>query len=110
MNNKNQHKFNKSNEMVAKLSMNEGFREMPIYKIKAKVSEKKKGIDMLELIEQNFNISEKDRKEAFKIKMKELEKDFENPTIVPKLFKQEKIKWTRDDKGRIVSPFPTKKL
>lgn len=88
----------------AKLSFDEGFAEEPIYTIKGYTSEKIKGIDMMELIQDNFNISDKDRKKAFREKLKELNEDAMKPTkLTPELTKHQ-IKWTRDKKGNIVIP------
>ena len=92
----------------AKLSFDDGFAERPFYAIKAFTTEKHKGMDMLDLIIQNFGISEKEMKEAFRIKMEEFNYDAMQPTIAPKGFKQEEIKFTRDEKGNIISPFKTK--
>lgn len=102
-------KYFGSSEIRARLSFDEGFRERPLYAIKAKVTEKDKGIDMIELIKQHFNISQKDEKEAFEKKMEFFRADFPRPTKIPKEIKQQRIKWTRDNKGRVVSPFRAKR-
>ncbi len=106
---KKRNRLDHSGVMRARLSFDEGFRENPIYSIKAKTTEKDKGMEMLELIEQNFSISKKDRDEKFIAKMEEFNQDAMQPTIVPKEIKQEKIKLHRDEKGNLASPFRTKK-
>ena len=90
-------------DMRAKLSFDEGFAENPIYSIKAKVSEKDKGVSMIHLIKQNFGISE----EFFKRKMNEMHIAAMNPTEYPKFTTP--VKWTRDEKGNIISPFRSKR-
>ena len=100
----------------ARLTLDDGFAENPVYKIVGNTTEKKKGIMMLTLIENSFNISEKDRKEAIKKTLEDLdhrEKVAFTPTIIPgeikKRQKKELITWTRDEKGNIVSPFRSRK-
>ena len=81
------------NFLRVKLSFDDGFAEQPIYVIKATTSEKDKGVYMLELIEENFDITMRDRK----------------ITISKRLKEHEKIEWTRDDDGNIISPFSVRK-
>lgn len=88
--------------MRVKLVIDEGFAERPIYKIKAFSTEKDKGIMMLEIIEDTFKISNKDKDDYFKKKLSELNADAMTPTIVNGI---EQVKWTRDAKGNIISPF-----
>ncbi len=95
--------------MGAKLTFHEWFRESPIYSIKATTTEKEKGIDMIELIESNFNINSKDKEEAFKKRLDELNEQAFTPTEVPEEMKDGQIKWTRDDTGKIISPFRSKR-
>jgi len=78
----------------AKLTFDEGFAERPVYSIKAVTTEKDKGINMMELIENTFNISDFDREDSKRRKVEE----FEN-------INQHQIRWTRDAKGEIISPF-----
>ena len=87
-------KFQRINLLRAKLSFDDGFAEHPIYVIKATTNEKKKGLYMLELIENNFNITIEDKRNEF----------------IKKVREQDKIKWTRDEKGNIISPFNIKKF
>lgn len=87
-------------EMRAKLSIDEGFAEKPIYRIVAKITEKEKGIGMMDLIQKMFNISEWQRKNFIRKTIKDLRDK--------KLFAKDPIKWTRDNEGNIISPFASK--
>lgn len=78
-----------------------------IDRLKGKVTEKNKGIEMMNKIEGSFGISEKDRME-YDEKMLEWQKDAFTPTEVSKDLKEGQIKWTRDEKGNLVSPFRKK--
>jgi len=99
----------------AKLTFDDGYAENPIDKIIANVGEKNKGIMMLERIENRFNISDKDRREAIERTLAEMdsrEKVAFTPTIIPEEIKKrqkEPPKWTRDERGNIVSPFKSRK-
>ncbi|KKN20300.1 hypothetical protein LCGC14_0937120 [marine sediment metagenome] len=101
-------KFNRSGRQadIAQLTLHGWFGDL-IDRIKAKTTEKEKGIMMLDKIENQFNISQMDR-EAFRKVMKEREKeDFEEM----KEQARERRKgdpFTRDEKGNIVSPFRSK--
>ncbi len=89
----------------AKLSFDEGFAENPIYTLKAFTNEKEKGIYMLKLIEDNFSISVKDRILHDQIEIECFEDDvkgFENGKD------GRSVKWTRDERGNIISPFSRK--
>jgi hypothetical protein len=101
-------RINYFKELRAKLSFDDGFAESPIYSIKGMTTEKNKGINMLELIEDHFKISKEDRKKAFVAKMSEINALAIQPTEQPKGFKHKKIEWTRDEKGEIISPFKSK--
>lgn len=92
----------------AKLSIDEGFAENPIYSIKAFTTEKDKGIDMIELIKSNFNINAKDMDLAFKKKMEEWQQEAMKPTQVSIEVRKAQIKWTRDEDGNFISPFSKK--
>jgi len=100
----------------ARLTFDEGFAESPIDRIIASITEKDKGIMMLERIENRFNISEKDRREAIERTLAEMNAREEvamTPTIIPEEMKKRQVreppKWTRDEKGNIISPFKSKK-
>ena len=103
MSNKNKHKREyRSPRLKARLSFNEGYLEKPVYSIKADTTEKKKGLDMIKLIQDNFNIyieeiewHRKCVRDEIIEEMKTLKKD------VPKLH--------RDGQGRLASPFASKK-
>lgn len=95
--------------MRAKLSFDEGYAEKPHYSIKAFTTEKDKGMNMMELIEDNFSISEEDRKAWFQKKLAEFNADAMTPTVMPKSLADKQVKFTRDDKGKIVSPFRSDK-
>ena len=90
-NQKKTSKFRGFSVFKVKLSFHDGYAEYPIYSIKALTTEKDKGMNMLELIEQQFGITKEDRKVAFIVRVRE----------------EENI-WTRDEKGNIISPFSKK--
>ena len=91
-----------------KLSADEGFAERPIYTIKAFNTEKDKGIDMVELLENNFSISEKDKQEKKQREIQETKNEIDKRKDFIKAI-QEPVKWTRDEEGNIISPFSNKK-
>jgi len=100
----------------AKLTFDDGFAENPIDKIIANTTEKNKGIMMLERIENRFNISDKDRREAIERTLVEMDNREEvtfTPTVITEEIKKRQLKeppqWTRDEKGNIVSPFKSRK-
>ena len=104
-----QKKYIPRSRLRAKLSFDEGFAERPIYVIKANTQEKQKGINMLELIETNFNINKEDRLDATKKKLEELNIEAMTPTLVSKEVEKNQARFTRDEKGNIVSPFKSEK-
>ena len=95
----------------ARLSFDQGYAENPIYSIKANTNEKNRGIDMIDLIKNNFRINREDLDIATKKKFEEWQKDSETPTEYSKeaLKHQKKIVWTRDEKGNPVSPWELKR-
>ncbi len=101
MKGKKNKKFIGSRDLRAKLSFDQGWAEKPIYVIKASTNEKSKGVSMIELIKQNFGLSDLEIKERLKI----LNEEAMTPTVVAKPFSQKVIKLERDSKGNIVSPF-----
>ncbi len=106
----NKKKVNNHNlRLRAKLRIDEGFAENPLHSIRAFTSEKDKGHLMIDLIENYFSISEEERKVAFRKKMDEFNKDAMTPTVFPKELQKHQIKFTRDEKGNIVSPFRSKR-
>lgn len=101
---KRKFKLRSLNELRAKLSFDEGFAERPIYVIKGFTSEKDKGVDMIHLIKQNFNISD----EFIRRKLMQLNSEAMRVTKYPSgLTPPPKL--TRDEKGNLVSPFRSKK-
>ena len=70
-----------------------GWADNIIYKLKGKVTEKGKGLDMIQKIKEFFNINGGEVEEHEK---KEQKKEID------------RIKWTRDEKGNIISPFDRK--
>ncbi len=98
--------YKPKNILRARLSFNDGFAERPLYSIKANTNEKNKGINMVELIKDNFNITQSDIKEFQQIQFNELSSDFEE--LEKKMVDRKKIKWERDERGNIISPFGNK--
>ena len=88
--------------MRAKLVFDEGFAEKPVYRIKAFVSEKRKGLDMMDLIQKNFSITDSEWRNRYRENMKDVLAD---PNFFNKDSMDRKVRWTRDDKGNITSPF-----
>ncbi len=101
-------RFVPKSRLRAKLTFDEGMAEYPVYSIKAFTNEKEKGINMLKLIEDNFEISDEDRRDYIRRKLEEWDKDSMKPTDYPKGFRTEPFKWTKDERGNIISPFSDK--
>ena len=72
-----------------------GWADNIIYKIKGKETEKDKGLTMIQKIKELFGIRNNEI-ESYEVKVRVDELD--------------KIKWTRDEKGNIVSPFRSNKI
>lgn len=84
---------NKTNGVVAKLtSYDPNKRENPHYKVEAMSSEKNKGLMMIQYLKGLFGVNEKDEEKHIQNEMNE----------------QKKIKWTRDERGNIISPWSKK--
>lgn len=75
-----------------------GWADKIIYSIKGKSNEKHVGIRIIEKIKELFGISDK---ELHVSQMESIEKELEELG---------KIKWTRDEEGKIVSPYRSKKI
>lgn len=91
---KNFKKVNRKNYLTAKLTIYEwGWADKIIYRMKVKDTDKSKGLLMLDKLMSFFGISRKDM-DDFK------DKEVEEQSKV--------IKWTRDEEGKIVSPFRSK--
>ncbi|HEC37451.1 hypothetical protein LCGC14_0476560 [marine sediment metagenome] len=98
--NKNLKKINRKPHLTAKLTFFDwGWADNIVFKLKARVSEKNKGLVMIERIKTFFSITDDEIQDNDK---RELDKEIEE-------IKRERIKWTRDEKGNIVSPFRPKK-
>ena len=100
-------KEHKKGYAIAKLTFFDwGWRDNIIYNAKATQNEKDKGLAMLEKLKDFFGVNKIDEEE-FKKKMIEMQKEAFTATEYPK--GREPVKWTRDKKGKIVSPFDKKK-
>ncbi|KKK86217.1 hypothetical protein LCGC14_2765440 [marine sediment metagenome] len=87
---------NRKNYITAKLVFYDwGWADNIIYRIRGKVSEKEKGLRMIEKIKEFFGITNNSIQEH------EIEENKEEI---------KRINWTRDEKGNIVSPFKSKKI
>ncbi len=95
----------RSSKLRASLNFNDGYAESPIYSIKAITSEKNKGLDMIDLIMDNFNIICREVEEHRKVVRAQILEEMNhlnNKIISPP------IKLNRDEKGNLVSPFARK--
>ncbi len=90
----------------AKLSLDDGFAERPIYSIKAFTNEKDKGINMINLIEDNFGITLEDKLEAGRKEFQEMNKEMDE--MEKKVDNIDKSKFSKDEKGNFISPFSSK--
>lgn len=87
---KKQKKERKKSSVTAKLIFYDyGWREKVIYRFQSSCTNKKNGFMMLEAIRNYFGITDSDEKNNKLIIERE---------VTP-------IKWTRDESGKIVSPF-----
>jgi len=82
---------------------------------KAKTTEKNKGMAMIENIENRFGITPMDKETYRKIMKEKEEQDFEDMIAHAEsreqgkaFFTPQKIQWTRDKDGKIVSPYSKK--
>lgn len=95
----------RSSKLRAHLNFNDGYAEMPIYSIKAITSEKDKGLNMIDLIMDNFNIISVEVEEHRRVVRAQILKEMNhlnNKIISPP------IKLNRDERGNLVSPFASK--
>ena len=90
----------------AKLSLDDGFAERPIYSIKAFTNEKDKGINMINLIEDNFGITLEDKLEAGRKEFEEMNRDMDE--MEKKVEDIDKSRFSKDEKGNFISPFSKK--
>ena len=87
--------------LTAKLTFFDwGWADNIIYKVKGKVNEKDKGLLMIQKIKEFFGVRNTEIEESER-------KDI-NDEIKRIKAARDKIKWTRDDEGRIISPFDKK--
>ncbi len=87
---------NRKNYITAKLVFYDwGWADNIIYKIKGRVSEKEKGLRMIEKIKEFFGITNNSIEDHDK-KVSDEE--------------MKRINWTRDEDGKIISPFKSKKI
>ncbi len=94
--------------IVFKLSANDGYAERPFYSSRAVCpGEKSKAIDMIFMLRDNFEISRKDEEEKRLKEIEETKKQIHERKDFIKAI-QEPIKWTRDEEGNIISPFSKK--
>ena len=73
-----------------------GWRENVIYRIKSSCNDKEKGLLMIDSIRNYFGINNAD------------ENEYEEIRIKREVRAMQPIEWTKDKKGRIISPFSNK--
>ncbi len=100
---------------IARLDFHDHFGNL-FDRTRAKVSEKEKGVMMVDKIKNRFGISELDE-QRFRQKMMDWQEDAMTPNEEPEgesIEEKEKerdrriVKWTRDERGGIISPFDKK--
>ena len=95
-------KVNRKGNATAKLTIYDwGWRDNIIYAVTAKANEKLKGLAMLEKLRNLFGVNDIDEKQ-FRDKMTEMQRKAFTPE------ERKPIRWTRNEKGQIVSPFDKK--
>lgn len=94
----------RSSKLKANLSFNDGYAERPLYSIKATTSEKEKGLDMIDLIMDNFNIITKEIELHRRIVRAQI---LEEMNYLNRKILSPPIKLNRDESGNLVSPFAT---
>jgi hypothetical protein len=94
------HKGNRKSFVTAKLIFYDwGWRENVIYRVKASCNDKKKGFLMIEAIRNYFGINNIDVGEEEEIRIKR---------EVRAVNQAKPFKWTRDEKGKLISPYSKK--
>ena len=91
-------------KLRARLIFDDGFAETPVYSIKGMVTEKFKGLNMIKLIKNLFNITNKEI-----IKDDDKARDDFNSDLNGLREHKRKVEFTRDETGQIVSPFRSKR-
>ncbi len=76
-----------------------------IDRTKGKVTEKDKGVMMIEKISNNFGVS----LDFVRREIERLNREAMTETIVPDEMKDGQVQWERDERGNIVSPFKSRK-
>lgn len=99
--------YSPKSRLRCRLSFDEGYAERPLYSIKAFTNEKEKGINMIDLIQDNFDINSMDIKEFHEDKFNLLNNDFKNLKNIPRTLNKS-LKLTRDEQGNLMSPFGNK--
>lgn len=95
----NHKKIHKKGYLTAKLTIFDwGWADRIIYKMRGKSHEKNLGLLMIDKLKEVFGISNKD-----------MEKH-EDEYYKKEVNRLQKIDWTRDEEGRIVSPYRSKKI
>lgn len=97
----NKKKFYAKRILSVNLSFNDGYREEPIYTIKGNTSEKEKGFNMINLIRDNFNLTEA-MMDYYTKKIRE------EITAEMNGYEYKTHGFTRDENGSIISPFASK--
>lgn len=89
--------------LTAKLTFFDwGWADNIIYKVKGKVTEKDKGLLMIQKIKEFFGVRNNEIKDnERKVIQDEVQR-------INGIREKNKIKWTRDEKDRIISPFDRK--
>ena len=100
-----QRKEYRGNKLKAKLSFNDGFAETPIYSIKASTNEKEKGLFMINLICQNFNLSIRNYIEYIERDTKAMVEEINGLNNTDSTNKP----LHRDEWGNLASPFTSKR-
>lgn len=93
---------------IARLDFHDYFGRM-YDRTRAKTTEKDKGILMLQKLEERFNISKDDRDKFLKKLHEEELKEVEEIREQMRKRKSQVVQWTRDEDGKIISPFDLKK-
>jgi len=98
-------KIVKKPNLTAKLTFFDwGWADNVVFSLKAKVTEKYKGLIMIDRVKAFFGITNKEivnnEKENIEKEMADIEESRDKST---------RDRWTRDEGGNIVSPFKTKK-
>ena len=90
-----------NNNIIAKVTaFEENKREKPHYKAEAHQNEKEKGIGMISYLKNLFGVGSSDERKFER--QEQIRQRRENSKEIEE---KRKIRWTRDEKGNIQSPF-----